>query len=200
MTRPYIDNDRGMLAATVYERAPNDLYATIDPRCVAYLNKVWPLRGRRFIEPMAGYGDLVREVEKHGGVLERASDYHTYPNQDARIEVDLDAMWIPRNELLGRTMITNPPYSILRPVVEHFLRQAALEWLVILCRASQLHVQAMRPMLTSGQFHAVAPLPFRPIWFPNDAQKSRGPRHEYAWFIWQPRWGAEKEPHLLLGE
>ena len=58
-----------MLGAPVHERIKNDAYHTIDPRCIAHLDKVWPLRGREFIEPMAGYGQLLWDVEACGGVL-----------------------------------------------------------------------------------------------------------------------------------
>jgi len=196
MTKPYLV-DRGMMNSG-FARRPNDIYATIDDRCVDHLNKVWPLRGRSYIEPMAGYGDLIKQIGKHGGRCEYASDLIDHPGRDPHIIPDVDVYDIPRNDFLGKTVITNPAFVNQRNLVRHFLDQAALEWLVLLLRSSQMHVRDMQPCLTSGQLYAVVPLPFRPIWVPLDVQKNRGPRHEYAWFIWQPRWGSERQPQLLF--
>jgi hypothetical protein len=195
MTRPI--KDRGMMNS-VHARRPNDIYATIDKRCVAHLNKVWPLRGRTFVEPMAGYGDLIKQVESHGGRCEYASDLIDHPGADASIVEGRDIFAIPRNEFLGKTVISNPPFAIQRPVIRYLLEQAALEWLVLLLRASQMHVADGQDLMTGGQLHAVVPLPFRPIWVPVSVQANIGPRHEYAWFIWQPRWGSERPPQLLF--
>jgi len=192
--------DPAMLGVSQHAREGNDAYATIDERCVQHLDKVWPLRGRMFVEPMAGYGDLVWQVEQCGGILEWCGDLHKYPHQDPRIETGRDlfvdtTQW---SHLLGVTIITNPPYSSLRATVRWLLEQAPSAWVVILCRASQLHVKAMRTHLIGGRLWGVAPLPFRPLWYPSEGKSGENPRHEYAWFIWCPLWAINGPPRLLF--
>ncbi|MET0653689.1 MAG: hypothetical protein ABWY63_14355 [Hyphomicrobiaceae bacterium] len=196
-----MSRDRAMLGAPVHERIANDAYHTLDPRCIGHLDKVWPLKGRPFIEPMAGYGQLIWDIEGCGGILQYASDLYVYPDQDSRIVTGVN-LFEPRHNWaeMANTMsiITNPPYSLLRPTVHHLLEVAPGAWLAILCRSSQLHVQAMQPMLTGGRLWGVAPLPFRPFWHHRSGEKSEGPRHEYAWFIWSPVWAISGPPRLLF--
>jgi hypothetical protein len=180
-----MSRDRAMLGAPIHEREPNDLYATIDGRCVDHLHKVWPLTSVMFVEPMAGFGDLIAQIELYGGILHDASDMHAYPDADPRIRTGVNVFEKPC-QLGGVAIITNPPYTILRSVIRHLLTHAPRAWIIILCRASQLHVLDMRPSLEDRRFHGVAPLPFRPLWYVREPGNNAGPRHEYAWFIWSP--------------
>jgi hypothetical protein len=178
--------DPTMLRSANAARKPNDIYATIDTRCVAHLNKVFPLQGISFIEPMAGYGDLVKQIEHYGGSLEWAGDLIEHEGRDPRIIAPRDIFDIPADDLLGATIITNPAFTNQRQIVRHFLNQKAVSWLVLLMRSSQMHVGDMQELLKGGRLYGVAPLPFRPRWFPLKSD-SQSPRHEYAWFIWRPR-------------
>ena len=124
---------------------------------------------------------------------------HSYPGADPRIRTGVNVFEQPC-QLSPITIITNPPYTILRPVIRHLLGKAPKAWIVILCRASQLHVQDMRPALEDGRLHGVAPLPFRPLWYVREPGNNAGPRHEYAWFIWAPRsyYAFHHKPQILL--
>src|SRR4051812_21389076 len=100
-----------------FERRERDFYPT--PRkavlpLVPYLRRD---RIRTFAEPCVGDGDLARALESHGFVCRYAGDIAT--GQDALASDgygEIDAI------------ITNPPFSLLVPMIQHF-QEIAPTWL-----------------------------------------------------------------------
>jgi hypothetical protein len=189
--------DRAMLGSPAYSREPNDHYATIDPRCIEYLDKVWPLDGRHFVEPMAGYGDLIWQAEACGAILDYAADLKAYPGADKRIVAGVDLFTPPdwAIDVDDLCILTNPPFSDIQAVMEYLVNLTPKAWVVVLMRANQLHTRQMRPLLTGGRLWAYVPLPFRPMWHIGPGES---PRHEFAWYIWSPVWAISGPPRLLM--
>ena len=100
-----------------FERRPGDFYAT--PR-EAVMPLLPHLKGvRRFSEPCAGAGDLVRHLEAHGLKCAYAGDISA--GRDAFACESFDA-----------PVITNPPWTrdVLHPLIAHFMRAAPFAWLL----------------------------------------------------------------------
>ena len=122
--------------ATAFVRSPKDFYETTDPKPVARLLRfVSP--GSSYMEPCAGAGALVRQLDRAGLVCTGASDIA--PRSADILQADALALspgfhGIPR-------IITNPPWSrdLLHPLIDHFLELAAESWLLF--DADWLHTQ-----------------------------------------------------------
>lgn len=125
-----------------FERKGRDFYATIDPAAVNALIDHLPLPCL-FIEPCAGAGDLIKELERHHGIkCEYASD----------IEPQTSSVW-NADCLNIRTVssridcfITNPPYSwdMLQPIMDH-LPTLKPTWLLL--PADYMHNVRMGPYM-----------------------------------------------------
>jgi hypothetical protein len=188
--------DKALLGKARHDRVFADFYGTVDGRCVEHLGRVFPLGGQAFVEPCAGQGHLVWQLEQHGAVLHRATDLYAHPERDPRIETGIDVFEDPPTG--SEMIVTNPPFDRLHAVTECLLQAAPEATLVLLTRASQVHVKAMR-RLFDHRFLAFVPLPFRPRWF--STGPTTGPRHEYGWLIWRPASQLSPvtmQPRLLL--
>jgi hypothetical protein len=203
MSTPIVSHsEHAMLGKSKWERVANDFYGTIDERCVAHLVKVFPqVMAFRYHEPCAGIGHLMWELDKHGAYCEWASDLYEYFGADERIRTGIDVFGdgLPKG---AQSIITNPPFAEQRPIVHRLLTHAPQAWVILLMRTSQMQVKEMLRLLPP-RFHALAPLPFRPMWFNNDAEEykhKQRPRHEYAWYIWKPLHMVKREiePPVLL--
>ena len=186
-------SDPAPLQPSNYARIPADAYFTIDARCVAHLDRVFPLHGVLFTEPCAGTGHLIDALEEVGAVLEVASDLHAYEGADPRIRPGIDVFTQPPRG--PGHIITNPPYDCALAMVETMLHEAPAAWVIVLLRSSQAHVRAGRRLMQWHRFYGLAPLPFRPKWF---AKGPASPRHDFSWFIWRPVHFAKNPPRLLL--
>jgi len=108
-----------------FERRPMDFYATPEEAVLPLLPYL--PRHTRFCEPCAGYGDLIRHLEKHGHECITAFDADhtkTYPV--------IDATQMTRSNLAGADyIITNPPWSrhILHAMIDR-LASLAPTWLL----------------------------------------------------------------------
>lgn len=108
-----------------FERVPNDLYRTFDPRAVRpLLPHLDP--GTIFVEPCAGHGDLIDQLAYHGHRCKAAYDIDPKRGDIRRADA-LDLRWNTRR---GK-YITNPPWrrDILHPLIKHLAAQAPT-WLL----------------------------------------------------------------------
>jgi hypothetical protein len=106
-----------------FERVPNDLYRTWDERAVRPL---LPLLepGTRYIEPCAGHGDLIDQLELAG---HRCLGAYDIEPRRADIKPG-DATRLRWPDPRGAIWITNPPWDreLLHPIIRNLARQAPL--------------------------------------------------------------------------
>ena len=156
-----------------FKRRPMDAYQTIDPRAVG---KLLPhLAGvRTFVEPCAGEGLLVSQLEGVGLRCSHKSDIDT--------GTDALSLEFPRADAI----ITNPPWTrdILHQMIVHFQRQAPT-WLLF--DADWAHTKQAAPYLPScshivavGRLKWIEDSPScgkdNAAWYRFHAQHSDGPR------------------------
>ena len=106
-----------------FDRIPNDLYRTFDPRAVARLNPLLAPR-TQFIEPCAGAGDLIDGLRVKGHRCVGAYDI-----APLRHDIKAGDATRMRWRTPGRAIfITNPPWTreILHAIILHLCRQAPL--------------------------------------------------------------------------
>jgi hypothetical protein len=117
-------------------------YDTIDPRAVAALRP--HIRHlTRFIEPCAGKGDLVRQLQAIG--LECVDQFDIAPRSEAIRQQDALEWAAPWGE--GAPIITNPPFDWpqLGKLIRHFITQAPDVWLLL--EANWAHTLRAAPFL-----------------------------------------------------
>ncbi|MDX8483158.1 hypothetical protein RFN28_32605 [Mesorhizobium sp. VK24D] len=114
-----------------YPRASRDFYATPLKSVLPLVPHLRAHGVRDFAEPCCGEGDLVRHLEASGFRCTLASDIAT--RQDALDIATFDA-----------PVVTNPPYSLLLPLVEHFIAAAPSAWLLLM--ADVAHNRYFRPL------------------------------------------------------
>lgn len=111
-----------------FERVEKDFYRTIDARAAKALIPHLA-EHTRFIEPCAGLGDLVTELEAYDHKCVWASDSNIdeefLKEVPARIRTcDAFSVQFGRTDIVNSydAIITNPPWSrpILHPMIEHF--------------------------------------------------------------------------------
>lgn len=124
-----------------------DQYFTIDPKAVDVLIKHQDVvNNLYFIEPCAGKGHLIRQLEKHGRKCFKAfeidSDLYD-PYNTTPIEIG-DAFNI---QFTTTPIISNPPWSrpILHKMIEHFVTVSPETWLLF--DADWMHTKQARPYL-----------------------------------------------------
>jgi hypothetical protein len=115
-----------------YERSPRDFYRTPMRSTVQLIPHLRAAGVREFCEPCVGEGDLVRHLESFDLRCVYQGDIAT--GQDALDIASFDA-----------PPITNPPFSILLPLLDHFLRAAPFTWLLLY--ADFAHKNYGRPYL-----------------------------------------------------
>jgi hypothetical protein len=157
------DNDK-------FERKSRDFYATIDPAAVNALVDHLPLPCA-FVEPCAGAGDLVRELERHTGI---------FCNMSCDIDPQTTKVWktdcldIKEVAPVVHCFITNPPFTwdMLKPILDH-LPTLKPTWLLL--PADYMHNVRMGPyMAKCERVVSVGRL----YWEPN---KKKGVDN-YAWY------------------
>lgn len=159
-----------------YARRANDAYDTSDPGAVApLLPFLQP--GTRFIEPCAGAGDLVRQLQAAGHVCAAAFDIA--PRAEG-IEA-IDAMSPRWSAVDGEIIITNPPYSrpLVHDLIDTFTGRAGLAWVLLEAdfahrRCNARFMVRCRLVLTIGQIR----------WVPGTKHKST---KLYAWYLFAQR-------------
>lgn len=101
-----------------FERVEKDFYRTFDPKAIMALRSfIDP--SDKFIEPCAGDGILVKQLQDLG--LELAGAFDTDPR--AEYIKKKDALTLDKADMNNADIIcTNPPWSrnILHPMIEHF--------------------------------------------------------------------------------
>ena len=103
-----------------FEPSPFDYYPTPRKAVLPLIPHLRAARVRRFAEPCAGEGDLIRHLESFGLVCNLASD----------LADGQDALHIPR---FDDGVITNIPYSpgIRDALIAHFIEAALAAWLLL---------------------------------------------------------------------
>lgn len=111
-----------------FDRIEKDFYRTIDKRAVSSLLP-FLTEGTRFIEPCAGYGDLMAELEKHGHHCVYACDNNPLENPlwDNNRIIFGDAFCIDYNSLSYDVLITNPPWNRndLHNMITHWIENSS---------------------------------------------------------------------------
>lgn len=122
-----------------FERIPKDLYRTFDPRAVRPLLP-YLKPGTRYVEPCAGHGDLIGQLD--------AAGHHCVAAYDVEQHIlrcqERDALTLDRCE--GDCFVTNPPWSrpLLHALIAH-LSSLAPTWLLF--DADWMHIQKSRPFM-----------------------------------------------------
>lgn len=155
-----------------YAKKDRCAYDTIDPRAVAALRP--HIRSlTRFIEPCAGKGDLVRQLQAIG--LECVDQFDIAPRADGiRQEDALD--W--QGPLVNRQpIITNPPFDWpqLGHLIRHLITQAPTVWLLL--EASWAHTLRGAPFMAHcGRIVSIGRLRW-------EADSKHSSTKDYAWYL-----------------
>lgn len=140
-------------------------YDTIDPRAVATLLPHLAPR-TRFIEPCAGKGDLVRQLQAAG---HRCIDQFDIAPRAPGIQQQDASTWRSPEGLWkgpGTIIITNPPFdwAMLHPLLENWRGQVALAWLLLPAAFMHTHskgrgevIQRCRKIVSIGRLQWVIP-------------------------------------------
>jgi hypothetical protein len=128
-----------------FEKDQLNRYDTIDPRAVeALLPHLAP--GTRFIEPCAGKGDLVRQLQAAGHVC---LDQFDIQPRAAGIRQQDALAWERSRSSWDRhvIIITNPPFDwpLVRDLINHWSDQVLLQWLLL--EASFAHTRRAGPLM-----------------------------------------------------
>lgn len=101
---------------STFPRNKNDAYDTTDPRCVRALLPHLSA-AQRFIEPCAGAGDLVRQLEEAGHRCTGAFDIE--PRGEGIVKGDATTFSLERHYYGADLFITNGPWSpeLLLPII-----------------------------------------------------------------------------------
>jgi predicted RNA methylase len=126
-----------------------DQYFTTDPKAARVLANHFDYVGiqeRTFIEPCAGKGDLIFQLERNGFELFKAFELDGSlldSAADQRIESN-DAF---NMQFSTTQIITNPPWTrkILHPMIEHFVDVSPSVWLLF--DADWMHTKQAVPYL-----------------------------------------------------
>lgn len=114
---------------STFDRVEKDYYPTIDKRAVAALQPVLiqtedivysTMVGPqvKYIEPCAGSGDLITQLNEYGHTCVAATDIMYYSEETG----NKDALDYTSQDVIGADcFITNPPWSrhILHPLIQH---------------------------------------------------------------------------------
>lgn len=108
-----------------FERVEKDFYRTIDPRAVAALAPHLPA-GSRYIEPCAGLGDIVTQLDSLGHRCVWASDNNIDLAMSGEMPdwvktCDAFSIQFDRRDIVDKYdfILTNPPWS--RPVLHRMI-------------------------------------------------------------------------------
>lgn len=175
-----------------YAKKDRCAYDTTDPRAVAALRP--HIRHlTRFIEPCAGKGDLVRQLQAIG--LQCVDQFDIAPRAEGIRQQDaLEWQAPPFNR---PPIITNPPFSwpLLGQLISHWLLQADSIWLLLPAnfahRSTRAHLMRhCRQIVSIGQMR----------WEPDSKHQSVD---IFAWYEFSP-FGSERgtsfHPRQLTGK
>jgi hypothetical protein len=170
-----------------FARLPDDQYFTSDPRCIDQLDAHFPLYGLRVLEPAAGRGDMVRQLEGHGALV-TAFDRNNHAERRFDIVPHIDFLAFtasPKHRF--DAVITNPPYMLSDRFIEHALTILPEAWVFMLMRVQWISTPGtrhggLRERLVSHPHYAgMLPLRFRPRFYGRG-----GGKEGFAWFAWAP--------------
>lgn len=153
-----------------FERIPNDLYRTFDPRAVrALLPHLDP--GTIFVEPCAGHGDLIDQLVTAGHRCLAAYDIDPKRGDIKRADA-IDLRWTTRRGF----WITNPPWTrdIMHAIIKNLCVQAPC-WLLfdadwVHCDQAPPYLIYLRKIVSVGRLK----------WIPNSQHDAKD---NSAWYL-----------------
>lgn len=180
------------------ERRADDFYAT-PAWCVRRLLERLALPAGNWLEPCAGDGAIIRAVGRQDVTWTAVELRHEARGRLVEV-VDSTEVFVGFDFVGGdfggtefAAVITNPPFSLALPFIEHALELAP--WVVMLLRLNFL-ASAGRAEFFREQAPDVYVLPNRPS-FTDDG---RTDATEYAWFVWPPERGRRAGRLEVLAE
>lgn len=130
---------------TNFIRLENNFYCTFDEKAHHSLNNHLP-KNSTFVEPCAGYGDLIDGLEKFGHKCIFASELIDRPESPKKWLLK-DALTLTENDVKDADfIITNPPWErkILHLMIDHF-RHLKPTWLIF--EADWAHTKQSIPFM-----------------------------------------------------
>lgn len=125
-----------------FDKKPRDYYPTIDPSAVEALEHHL-YQTSYFVEPCAGKGDLIGQLEKYGFKCLGAYDIEP---QNSLIQ-EFNCLDLTKNDLReSDCLVTNPPFTwtILQPIMDHLINLLPT-WLLL--PADVMHNVRMAPYM-----------------------------------------------------
>lgn len=190
--------DAAMLGPERYERQSDDFYPTIEADWIVPLLLKFTNPPGDIWEPACGAGHLSRVLEGAGYRV------HSTDLVDRGFgQPGMDFLETQRMPEGCRSIITNPPYQ--RVLIDRFvahaldLTRASGGFLALLVR-NEFDAAVSRLWMTQEcpSFARKIVLTKRPRWFePEPGEKSAGPRHNYAWLVWD--WSSNEAPTISWG-
>lgn len=172
------------MAGSGEERLPNDAYFTRDPQCVDRLAEFFDFQGMTVLEPCAGRGHMVADLQRHGADVV-AWEKEIYSGQPLCIQVGRDFFkqkYLPDSVEM---IVTNPPFDRPAPFIRHALDMLPDGHVCMLLRHEWMCGKGTKDrrqeLLCHHRFKAYAPILGRPVWY---EERKASPRHNYGWFIW----------------
>lgn len=165
-----------------YVRIEHDRYFTRDQRCLAVLAEHFPFEGLHVLEPAAGEGDMVRQLQALGARV-TAFDVIPYPGIPG---IDFMA-YTPPAWASYDALVTNPPYALADRFIARALALYPTAWVFVMLRIQWIstpgtRAAGLRKQLTTHPHYAgMLPMRFRPKFF-----GAGGGITGFAWFGWAP--------------
>lgn len=205
-----VARDPAIYGTSGYPRNPRDLYRTEGwvtrallrgyPELLEGCPEVW--------EPAAGLGDMAR-VLIDAGLMVNSSDVYVHDDLAALYEeggdghpfalaqhdfLDPHVPWPDwTDEPWEKAIVTNPPYSLAVPFVRRALelvRGGDFRVIAMLLRLEFASAVTRRNLFADcPEFACELRLLHRPRWdeWWEGKEAGKGPRHVFAWFVWDAR-------------
>tara|TARA_Y100000310_G_scaffold327982_1_gene395264 strand:+ start:406 stop:984 length:579 start_codon:yes stop_codon:yes gene_type:complete len=171
-----------MYGESGYRRRANDRYYT-QPEVTRALLEAVSFRGRLW-EPACGRGDMSK-VLLGAGYEVVSTDLYNHGYAIDRT----DFLKVPIAPADVLSIVTNPPYTAVEEFIEHALvLTAPVSGMVAMLGRHEFDCAKGRRWLFAEclSFSKKLSLNFRPRWgaWETAAKEKAGPRHNFAWFIW----------------
>lgn len=168
----------GRSSASKTVRQGNDYYPTpADVTRALLAREVHSLRagaaGGPVWEPCGRGGAIVRELMAAGHEVV-ATDIVPDPEWGVTAQ---DLMTVKRRK--ARAAVTNPPFALAAPMIEHLLGALDVRWCGLLLKSTFFHAAERLPLFRRHPPHRIHALSWRPDFLGRGA-----PTMECCWFVW----------------